>query len=177
MFKLTCFAPAHPSKLGPALAAVHFKNVKGKFVWQMDGAQFVIEPFKNYGDHQASYGYRVYFDGSIDGAMYLFEMSMGCFSPQINGVEYTIYHQSKTQESWIKDFLKRPSFRTSDVRGVFRKGDVGVVCLPDSTVNLQIRKKGTKPFKLIELLKEIDCLKHDIMPVDYDLFSVQGVAI
>lgn len=176
MFKITCFASVHPSTLGPALKAVHFNEVKGRFIWRLEGAEFVIEPFKNYGDHQSSYGYRVYFDGSIDGAMYLFDMSLGCFQPQITGVEYLLQHQSKNQEGWINDLLKRPSYRTCDVRGVFFKGHVGVVCLPDSTVNLQIRKK-IKAYKLIELLKEIDCLKHDIMPVDYDLFSVEGVAI
>ncbi|NRD80852.1 hypothetical protein HPT25_26345 [Bacillus sp. BRMEA1] len=176
MFKLTCFASIHPTALGQAIKAVNFKDMKDKFVWQMDGAQFVIEPFRNYRDHQASYGYRVYFDGSIDGALYLFEMSMGVFSPEITGVEYSLHHHSKNQETWIKDFLNRPSFRTTDVRGVFLKGSIGIVCLPDSSVNIQIRKK-TKAYKLIELLKEIDCLKHDIMPVDYDLFSVEGVAI
>ncbi|MCM3443558.1 MULTISPECIES: hypothetical protein [Metabacillus] len=176
MFKLTCFAPVHPSKLGPALQSVHFKEVKGDFIWEMDGTQFVIEPFKKYGDHQSSYGYRVYFNGSIDGALYLFDMSMGCFQPQINAVEYTLHHQSKNQESWIKDLFRRSSFEKSKTRGIFQKGNVGVICLPDSTVNLQIRKK-VKSFRLIELIKEIECLRQEIMPSDYDLFSVEGVAI
>ncbi|NLP52212.1 hypothetical protein [Bacillus sp. RO1] len=171
MFKLTCFSPVPAKEIGNLLKGFRFKHIANEFVWEVDGHCFRIVPFGTQGNSQTQYGYRVYFNGSIDGGLYLFELSMGCLNPTINAVEYDLIFKGKKQEDWIKDLLKRPSYTPQQVRGIFSKGNVNVICLPNQIVNLQIRKKHSKAFKLIELLKEVENIKEELKPVKYDLFS------
>lgn len=171
MFKLTMFSPIHPNKVGPALKGLHFKETKKGFEWNFDGHTFLICPFGTQGDYQESYGYRVFFDGLIDGGLYLFEMSMSCFNPSISAVEFDLFVTNLTQKDWIRDLNRRPSFKSLDLRGIYRKDQANIVCLPNDTVNIQIRKK-TKAIKLPELLKEVDSIRDELTPSKYDLFSV-----
>ncbi|WP_209124513.1 hypothetical protein [Alkalihalobacillus sp. BA299] len=178
MFKITCFIEHSPEKLSAALTGLHFQNKKEGFIWSVDGHIFRIEPFKYQGRATNSYGYRVYFDGSIDGGIYLFDLSMGFLNPKVTGVEYNLYHQNRDKNDWLKDLNSRKSYQKSDTLGIYRKGNVGVVVL-DDCVNLQIRATKKRSLKLIECLKQIDMIQEEIKPVEYDLFSIleEGVAI
>ncbi|UAL49881.1 hypothetical protein K7887_22450 (plasmid) [Sutcliffiella horikoshii] len=171
MFKLTCFSPVSAKEIGKLLKGFRFKNIANEFVWEVDGHVFRIVPFGPQGNSQTQYGYRVYFNGSIDGGLYLFELSMGCLKSTINAVEYDISLEEWTQDDWITDLLKRPSYKPQQIRGIFSKGNVNVICLPNNIVNLQLRKKHSKAFKLIELLKEVESIKEELEPVEFDLFS------
>lgn len=170
MFKLTTFASIHPQKLEKALRGLHFNLTPKGFEWKLDGHTFLITPFGPNEKHQESYGYRIYFDGLIDGGLYLFEMCMGGYAPRIQAVEFDLTHKKMSQEEWIKDFFSRPSLTPGSMRGIFTKGKIGIVCLPDHTVNIQLRTKS-KANKLLEFLKEIESVRHELQPSDFDLFS------
>ncbi|QHA38713.1 hypothetical protein D5E69_23045 (plasmid) [Rossellomorea marisflavi] len=176
MFKLTTFAAVHPRELESALRGLHFRPVKGGYEWSIDGHIFRIQPFGPKGEHQEAYGYRIHFDGLIDGGLYLFEMSMAGFKPTIQAVEFDMIHPEKTQAVWISDFLRRPSLEPGGMRGIFSKGKVGIICLPDHSVNIQLRIKG-KASKLPVLLREIESVRSELQPEDFNLFSYgEGVA-
>ncbi|WP_201715516.1 hypothetical protein [Rossellomorea arthrocnemi] len=176
MFKLTTFASVHPDKLGEALKGLHFEQTTKGFEWRLDGHSFLISPFGPKGEFQESYGYRVFFDGLIDGGLYLFEMSMSCFKPNIQAVEFDLVHPNKYQQDWIHEFNKRPSFEPGSLNGIFTKGSIGICCLPVHTVNIQLRKKS-KYTKLAEFLREVDLIREEITPIEYDLFNDGGVAV
>jgi len=173
MFKVTCFIEHSPEKLSSALSGLHFQKTKEGFVWNLDGHVFRIEPFKNQSRASNFYGYRVYFDGSIDGGLYLFDLSMGFFHPRVTGVEYNLFHHNRDKNDWLKDFNSRKSYQSSDTLGIYRKGKVGIVVL-DDCVNLQIRATKKRSLKLIECLKQIDKIQEEIKPIEYDLFSIMG---
>ncbi|MDC3424361.1 hypothetical protein NC797_07555 [Aquibacillus sp. 3ASR75-11] len=169
MYKITCFTSITPNELGKALKGFRFLTTKEGFEWKVDGYSFRIEPFKNQPRHNMN-GYRVYFDGSIDGGIYLFDMAIGWTHPKITGVEFDLSVSSRTSKDWINDLISRNSFRTIDTRGLFRKGKVGVIAVND-TVTLQIRSTKGKQLKLIECLKEVEKIREEITPVEFDLFS------
>jgi hypothetical protein len=163
-----------PEKIGENLNCLQFKEVKNGFEWYLDGHVFRIEPFQmqpRYGEK----GFRVYFNGSIDGGAYLFDMSLGWVNPSITGVEYTISHPSKKNKDWISDLLKRPSYHCIDTRGIFMKNGVGIVVINDQ-LHLQVRGKK---IKLLEVLKKIELLREELTPVEFDLFSYveEGIAV
>ena len=178
MFKITCFIELSHDKLATTLRGLHFQVNREGFFWSVDGHVFRIEPFKNQGRASNSYGYRVYFDGTIDGGIYLFDLSMGFLNPRITGVEYNLYHQNRVKNDWLKDFNSRKAYLNSDTTGIYRKGNVGIVVL-DDCVNLQIRETKKRSLNLIECLKQINIIQEEIKPVEYDLFSImeEGVAI
>jgi len=177
MFKLTCFAPIPPEQLGTALRGLRFATKKEGFEWYLDGHIFRIEPFKNQ-PRESMKGYRVLFNGEIDGGIYLFDSSLGWLEPMVTGVEYELSHQKMKTEDWIKDLMKRPSYKMIDSRGLFQKGRIGVVVVNDK-ITFQIRASKGKKLKLIECLKEIELLQSELRPVEFDLFSYldEGVAV
>lgn len=171
MFKITCFVDTSPADLYKALNGLHFQQSKEGFVWNMDGNQFRIEPFKCNATRGSSFGYRVYFDGSIDGGLYLFNLSMGFMNPKINGVEYDVYHNNRTKLEWIRDLNSRVGFKKSPTLGIYRNGSVGIVVL-DDCVNLQIRPSHKKSLKVIECLKELHLVQSELQPNNYDILSL-----
>ncbi|PGT83240.1 hypothetical protein [Bacillus sp. AFS040349] len=177
MFKITCFAPISPEDLGKALKALKFQEKKGCYEWYLDGHVFRIEPFKNQ-PRDSMKGYRVYFNGNIDGGIYLFDSALGWLETNISGVECELEIASMKSNDWIKDLISRNSFKTLDTRGLFLKGRVGVVVVNDK-VNLQIRSTKGKQLKLIECLKEVNVIRDELRPDDFNLFSFieEGVAV
>ncbi|MFC0273563.1 hypothetical protein ACFFIX_19415 [Metabacillus herbersteinensis] len=177
MFKLTCFASITPEDLEKALKGLRFVAKKDGYEWYVDGHVFRIEPFKNQ-SRDSSKGYRVYFNGAIDGGIYLFDSSLGWLSPRIIGIEYELSHSKMKSTDWINDLNRRMSFQTLDIRGLFQKGRVNCVVVNDS-LQLQIRTTKGKQLKLIECLKEIETLRDELLPNDFDLFSFhqEGVAV
>lgn len=177
MFKLTCFAPIPPEQLGSALKGLRFVTKKDGFEWYLDGHIFRIEPFKNQ-PRESMKGYRVFFNGEIDGGIYLFDSSLGWLEPMVTGVEFELTHHNRKTEDWIKELLNRPSYKLVDNRGLFHKGRVGVAVFNDK-VTFQIRSSKGKGLKLIECLKEIELLQSELKPVEFDLFSCmeEGVAV
>ncbi|MBU7595883.1 hypothetical protein AB3Z07_28005 (plasmid) [Metabacillus halosaccharovorans] len=171
MYKITCFATISPENLGDALKGLRFTSKRDCFEWQLDGHIFRIEPFKNQ-PRDSLKGYRVYFNGSIDGGIYLFDSALGWLTPTISGIEYELYHYSKTTNDWLKDLNKRPSFKCLDPRGIFIKSETTLVIVNDK-VNFQIRSPKGKHLKMIECLKRIDCLREELQPVEIDIFSFQ----
>ncbi len=169
-FKVTCFTGLSPERMKGALKGLHFKDVKGSYQWELDGHVFRIEPFQNQPRYDNVFGYRVYFNGSIDGAAYLFDLSLGYLEPKITGLEYNMPHGKKSRYDWIKDLSSRRTYLKSSRMGLFKKGKTGIVVL-DDLVNLQIRPAKKESLKLIEGLKEIDFIRDELSPQEFDLFS------
>ncbi|WP_026801553.1 hypothetical protein [Pontibacillus halophilus] len=171
MYKITCFLPVSFSELCIHLRGMHFRNEKGVLVWKADGHEFKICPFTNQNESDSTHGYRVSFNGSMDGGLFLFDMALNSYKPQVKGIEYELPLGERTQHEWIKELYKWRSIETIDTRGIFRKDSIGIVVVPDH-VNLQVRPKRKKNLKMVECLKEIDKLREDITPSTYDLFSI-----
>lgn len=179
MFKITCFASISPEDLSAALRGLRFTQKKDCFEWQLDGHFFRIEPFKNQ-SRESLKGYRVFFNGAIDGGLYLFDSALGWLSPSIAGVEYELSHESKNSNDWLNDLSKRSSFKCLDPRGLYMKGNTHLVVVNDK-INLQIRSPKGKSLKMIKCLKEVNALRDELKPVSFDLFSIgqerEGVAV
>lgn len=177
MFKVTCFAPITPEELWEGIKGLHFTKKKDGFEWYLDGHVFRIEPFKNQ-SRTSMKGYRVYFNGSIDGAIFLYDFAMSWINPAITGIEFSLTHSSVKNGDWIKDLISRSSISTIDTKGIFKKGPVGIVVVNDE-VTLQLRSSKGKQLNLLPGLKQIESVKDELKPVEQDLFTFmeEGVAV
>jgi hypothetical protein len=175
MFKITCFAPIEPSKLEGALRGIHFQKVKNGFEWKLDSTTFRIEPFQNQ-PRESMKAYRIYFDGSIEGCCYLFDLSMGAFGGIITGIEYLLEDPRMKYEDWLKDLRKKSSYKMVDPRGLFTKENC-VVVVVQNTVTIQLRSKKNQKLKMVDCLKKVDLIREELMPDKYDLFSLSNSEI
>lgn len=169
MYKLTCFIPMEPNEVEEALKGLRFTKMKNGFVWNMNGSIFRIEPFQNQ-SRELLKGYRVYFDGDIVGGSYLFDLSIGCLGAQVTNIDCIMEHPTKTSQEWINDLLKIPSCKMIDAKGLFLKGDIYLTIVNDSLI-IQKRSRKNQKLKLIETLKQIDFIREDLSPKEFDLFS------
>lgn len=174
MYKITTFSDMGKEEIEKGLKGLPFKKMKTSFEWRADQNTFQIVPFANQPQYGQK-GYRAYFNGNVDGGIYLFDMSLGWCNPNVTGVEYTLTHEGYTQTEWRKELRKRPSIKTIDAKGMFKKGNIMIVLVGDQ-VHLQIRGKS---LKLIDCLREIEIMKGDLLPDEFNLFSFVegGVAI
>lgn len=177
MFKVTCFAPITPDKLWDGLKGLQFTKKKEGFEWYLDGHVFRIEPFKNQSRTNMK-GYRVYFNGSIDGAIFLYDFALSWINPAITGIEFSLSHSNITSQDWIKDLMSRSSISTVDTKGIFKKGPIGIVVVNDEVV-IQLRSSKGSQLNLLPSLKQIESIKEELKPAEHDLFSLleEGVAI
>lgn len=177
MFKVTCFAPITPEELWKGVKGLHFTKKEEGFEWYLDGHVFRIEPFKNQ-SRTSMKGYRVCFNGSIDGAIFLYDFALSWINPSITGIEFSLSHSTLKTRDWIKDFMSRSSFSTVDSKGIFKKGPIGIVVVND-VVTLQLRSSKGKQLNLLASLKEIETVKEELKPAEHDLFSYveEGVAV
>lgn len=179
MYKVTFFMSVPPAELENKLTPVGFVNQKGSLTWHSPHDKsliFQIVPFGGDNRFSSNYGYRLYFNGSIDGALYLFDMALAGFFPDITGVEYNLTELERTKAGWVFYFKSRSGYVKVDERGIYRKGNIGIVCVNDNHLNLQIRPKrpkGIVPLK--DSLVEISHLVEEINPVNLDLFSVAAM--
>ncbi|WP_214483804.1 hypothetical protein [Bacillus sp. SM2101] len=171
MFKITCFLQVPYKQLCKLLKGMHFKDMKGELVWEVDDHQFKICPFSNQGEYSHNHGYRIFFSGSIDGAIFLFDMALGPLKPDVKGIEYETSLGERSQREWIVELIKTDTIQTIDTRGIFKCGSVGIIVIP-TTMNFQMRSPHNKKLKLIECLKEIERIRNDIFPKQFDLFSI-----
>ncbi|MFD1736210.1 hypothetical protein ACFSCX_06485 [Bacillus salitolerans] len=172
-YRLTVFLNVHPKKLQEYLRGMNFVHQGDSLLWKVDHHEFRITPFKKYGDFQVEWAYRISFNGSIDGGMYLLDLSVGCFKPSIKAIEYTLFDESMKFEDWIREMRKRPSFLMKETKGLFQKGELNCVVI-DHALILSLRKKTRKIHQVIECMKEIDKVRDDLMPNKIDLFSFMG---
>lgn len=172
MFKMTCFAPVAVNQLEKILGGIHFKTTKNGFEWYMDGTTFRIEPFQNQ-PRDSMKAYRIYFDGSIEGGCYLFDLSLGVMGGIITAIEYVLEEPTMKQEDWISDLRKRSSYQMVDSRGLFTKHGCGIVVV-NNTVTIQLRAKKNQKLKMVDALKQVDLIREELTPVKFDLFSFLG---
>jgi len=170
MFKIICFVKLPPEQLTQALKGLYFMTHGDSLVWKMDGATFQIVPFKQRLRSDTTFGYKVYFNGSIDGGGYLFDLSLGYLNPKINGIEYRALNEKFNKNDWLKMLETRKTFLPSETRGIYRKGRVGIIVL-DNQLVLQIRANKNKSLKLMESLKELSSIYDELKPEKFDLFS------
>lgn len=175
MFKITCFAPIEPKKLGEVLKGIHFRTVKGCFEWSLDGHIFRIEPFQNQ-PRDSMKAYRIFFDGDITGGSYLYDLSIGCMSPIVTGVEFDLDHSNMNSSDWIDQIGKLPSYKMLDARGIFEKDGVGIIVV-NNQVTLQLRSRKNKKLIMLDCLKKIDSIREELTPNRFDLFSFEGIAV
>lgn len=169
MFKLTCFVPMEPKQLETVLKGIHFHPLKNGLEWHMDDAVFRIEPFTNQ-PRGSMKAYRIYFDGDIDGGLYLFDLSMGCLGAQVTGIEYVLEHPGMNSSDWKKELRKRTSYKMVDSRGIYSKLGVNIVVVNNS-VTIQLHSSKNKKLKTVDCLKQVDAIREELTPVVEDLFS------
>lgn len=158
-----------PKQLSTVLKGLHFHPFQNGLEWRMDDAVFRIEPFKNQ-PRDSMKAYRVYFDGDIDGGLYLFDLSLGCLGAQVTGIEYVLENPGMKSSDWIKELRKRPSYKMVDSRGIYSKLGANIVVV-NNTVTIQLHSRKNKKLKTMDCLKQIDAIREDLTPVDFDLFS------
>jgi hypothetical protein len=171
MYKVTLFMKVSPKELEEKLLPVGFKQSKGSLLWSSEGNIFQIVPFGGNDRITSDYGYRLYFN-SLNGGLYLYDMALSMFQPEIKGVEYNLTELERTKAGWQFYFKSRPSFKEIDARGIYQKGKVGIVIVNDNHLNLQVRPKRPKGVvPLNESLEEISVLLEEINPTELDIFS------
>lgn len=170
VYTITCFTEITPEKLGNYLKGISFKHTKDGFEWSIDGYTFRIVPFKNQ-PRDSLKGYRVYFDGDMNGGTYLFNLSMGCLSPIVTGVEFVLEHEDMKTMDWIKELRKHPSFKRTDMYGIYEKNGMGLIVVNDS-ITIQMRSKKNKKLILIDCMRQIESIRDELKPVDFNLFSI-----
>ena len=166
LFRMTCFLNIPPEKLTSLLVPLKFQKTRDSLVWRMDDHYFSIHPFKNQ-PRNGVYGYRVLFNGQMQGGIYLFDQSLSTFTPKIVSVEY-ILDNDKDVGWWRNQCLKYRLKKRST--GAFRSGRVSIV-LTGETIHFMIRSSAGKGLKVYECFKEIDELKDLLVPSKVDLFS------
>lgn len=171
MFKLTCFAPIEPEQLGKALKGIHFNQVRNGFEWAIDGSTFRIEPFENQ-PRTSLKGYRITFNCDLSGGLYLFDLSLGCLGAYVTGIEFILEHPSMFHANWMKEMRKRPSFKMIDPRGLFFKNGINIVLVNDS-VTIKMHSRKNKKLILADCIKQIDLIREELQPNDFNLFSFQ----
>ncbi|MCM3216780.1 hypothetical protein M3612_20040 [Niallia taxi] len=146
-----------------ALKGIRFTKQKNGLEWRMYGSVFRIEPFQNQ-SRELLKGYRVYFDGDIIGGSNL------CIGAQVTNIVCILDYPSKTSQDWINELTSRPSCKMIDPRGLFVAGDICLTIVKDSLI-IQKRSRKNQKLKLIENLKQIDFIREDLSPKEFDLFS------
>ena len=175
MYKVTLFSEVLPQVLETKLKPIGFKKIKGALVWETKDSIFKIIPFGGEPYRTQEQGYRLFFDGSIGGALHLFDRSIGLFKPRITAVEYLL-SEERTREDWALYFASNSKYKTVDNRGIFNKGNVGIVCAVDNLVNLMIRPNKPKGvLSLNKSIEELASLVEEIRPTNYDIFSYAEV--
>lgn len=177
MYKVTFFMGVSPKELEEKLIPVGFQKSKGSLIWRSEGNEsiFQIVPFGGHNRITSDYGYRLYFN-SLGGGLYLYDMSLSMFQPSVKGVEFNLTLE-RTKAGWQFYFKSRPSFRIVDSRGIYQKGNVGVVVVNDNHLNLQVRPKKPKGVvPLNESLEEISVILEEINPTEIDIFSFMEVS-
>lgn len=174
MYKVTVFLPYSFQELVPLLKPVGFskmvRNGQDTLVLRIDGLSFVIRPLQVRGIKP--YGYHITYDGSCDGFLALFDMYIGIMNPEVTGVQYELRRENMTPSEWIKKLEEFKPVRTIDSKGIFQWGNVGIVVVPEF-VNLQIRSSGPKAkhLKIVECMQEIERVRNELNPSDFNLFS------
>ncbi|MGG4409415.1 hypothetical protein ABER75_11845 [Niallia taxi] len=152
-----------------ALKGIRFTKQKNGLEWRMYGSVFRIEPFQNQ-SRELLKGYRGYFDGDIIGGSNLFDLSISCIGAQVTNIVCILDYPSKTSQDWINELTSRPSCKMIDPRGLFVVGDICLTIVNDSLI-IQKRSRKNQKLKLIENLKQIDFIREDLSPKEFDLFS------
>lgn len=171
MYKVTFFITKSPTEIEELIMPIGFKKIQGEFVWKSESSTFKIIPFSQQARGYEVYGYRAVFNTSIEGALYLLDMSIGMFKPIYKGIEFSLTI-NKTKQDWLRYFHTHQGFQTSDSRGIFIKDQVGVIVIGDNEVVLQIRPTNPKGnITLKSSLQEINSLLEEVNPLPYDLFT------
>lgn len=174
MYKVTAFLHYSFQELISLLKPVGFRTMQKDghecLVLRIDGLSFVIRSLQVRG--VKPFGYHLSYDGSCDGFLALYDMYIGIMNPEVTGVQYELRKADTTQTEWITKLKGLKPVKTIDASGIFQWGSVGIVVVPDF-VNLQIRSKGPKAkhLKIIECMQEIERVRDEINPSDFNLFS------
>lgn len=169
MYKMTCFAPIEPNQLEQVLKGIRFVKKGSLLEWRIDDHIFSIEPFQNQ-PRDSLKAYRIQFNSSIQGGLYLYDLSMGSLGAIVTGIEYTLTHEKRRTIDWINELRRRKSFKLIDPRGLYLRHDVNIIAMNDS-ITLKLHSRKNKNLKLLEALEKVDLIREELTPVEYDLFS------
>lgn len=168
LYKITCFIQHEPKTLFPLLNPLGFiRSRENTLVWRNGQHCFTIAPFSSKG--RESQGYRVYFNGSPEAGQYLFEQTIGRYSPRIRGVEYQT-SLGKTQHEMVN--IADRLFKRGCMYGVYETNNrIGIIVLPNGDIVIQLRNIPIKVHKLTDYMREIEQILDKIRPDTFDLFS------
>lgn len=138
-----------------------------RLIWTEGKTEFIIEPFSTSG--RESQGYRIYFNGTPEAGQFLFDRSIGCFSPTISGIEFTLTTNEK-QSTLIKK-AERARFTRGSLSGLYDYKGVVICIFPSGEVSLQIRNRKFKTSGLSGVMKEIEHVVTILQPQEFNLFS------
>ncbi|WP_028393919.1 hypothetical protein [Bacillus cihuensis] len=168
MFRVTCFVKEKPATLLPLFLPLRFVwTKKNGVVWKNENVEFRIQPFTSEG--RESHGYRIFFCGNPEAFQYLFDLSIGQFSPTITGVEYT--GESEESQNSLVRLAEKNGFSRGSLYGIYEHKGIGVVLLPSGEFNLQIRNRKLTCSSIKNVMNNIEEVAEVFRPDHYDLFS------
>lgn len=158
--------------LFPLLLPLNFKWTKRQTViWEDGSTSFEVAPFKVNG--RESYGYRVLYSGSSEVFQYLFDRFLGCFKPTISGIEL-VWQSDQSQNDLISKAEKH--YKRGSMFGLYEDGEVGIILMPTSEVNLQVRNQAITGRNIRKFMNRMDCVATTFRRNPVDLFSfMEGV--
>lgn len=175
VFKLSCFMKEEPAILFPLLLPMHFKwSDNHSITWKNEGTEFTIIPFSTRG--REIVGYRIVFTGTPEAFDYLLDQFLSRFKPLISGIEW-IHSSDKSQSELIRLAENSPYLRCSQY-GLYEHKGIGIVLLPSSEINLQIRNQSITTRNVLQHMRAIEETASVFLPKTIDLFSfAEGVEV
>ncbi len=170
VYTITYFLKEQFETVMDRVRPMRFVAGKGEVCWKADGRYFSIRPFaKEQGAYQEAYGYRSSFSMSTDGAIYLFDSSVGLMKPTITSIECELTIEEKDFKKGLKEVGK---VKILDPKGIYVKDGISIIRIPRSNrVILQTRAPRGKSLKLIDTVDEIEKIKESMNPNKIDIFT------
>lgn len=169
-FKITFFLEQSIKELEAGLKGLGFKRAEKALVWKVEDRVFEICPFAAAKRYNDPYGYRVYFNGTVSGGLYLFDLSIALYRPQVIAVECESPFGDKTRQEWVRHFKSLANMQDGPMEGTFRWKGINIMVT--DRVIFMLRAKQQKTIKIVECVKKIKDVQAEMMPERFDLFSV-----
>lgn len=168
-YRLTVFVNQKEETMEKAWRSLRLKNKHNVFELMMEDTYFRITPFQNQ-PRSSLNGYRIAFNGTLEGCMYLLDTSFGWTTVEVTGVYCIIKDEGKSKKDWLDLLTHDLDGELVDARGLIRVNKKMVSILPEG-VCIEMHAPKGKQLNTYQTLKEIDSIREMITPKEYDLFS------
>lgn len=169
-FKITFFLKQSIKELTVGLKGLGFVPSEKKLRWTVGEKVFDICPFTGEKRHDEPYGYRAFFNGTVGGGLYLYDLSVAVYKPIVAAVEYTMSFGDTTRQEWIQHFNQQRTLNEGPLEGTYNWNGIYLSVLPDQLL-FMVRAKKNKKLNINECVKRIEAVKEEVIPQRFDLFS------